>query len=336
MEKKEVPKVSFIIPTLNADRTLEMCLKAIHTQIYPLNKIEIILVDGGSSDKTLSIAKKYNVKIINNSHVFQEPGKTLGSKNAKGDIIFYIDSDNILGSRNWLKNITQPYIKEKKVDGFLPQTFPPKDSHSLNRYLGYLFTDPLTYFVYQRMANPLDYSSVYIPFKQEKQYILFQFLDDSYPLFGYAQGVGVIKKFIHGKFKGKDDMLSGIELMKRGGIIAYVPSATVYHYHVDGFNKFIKKYTWRTRNNLYQKYNNVGLRNRTSYLNTAQKIRTIIFIPYAFSIIFPLITTIHLWLKFKDRVMLWHFPATIIMGFIITKELLQYIFRKKMKLGNYE
>ena len=56
------PKVSFIIPTLNRERTIKACLKSIGDQTYP-NK-EIIIVDGGSRDKTLSIASKYATKIV--------------------------------------------------------------------------------------------------------------------------------------------------------------------------------------------------------------------------------------------------------------------------------
>ena len=58
------PQISIIIPTLNAARVLEPCLKSIKKQSY--KKYEIIIADGGSSDNTLIIAKKYHCIVIKN------------------------------------------------------------------------------------------------------------------------------------------------------------------------------------------------------------------------------------------------------------------------------
>jgi cellulose synthase/poly-beta-1,6-N-acetylglucosamine synthase-like glycosyltransferase len=64
MSKKKFPKVSFVIPALNAENFLPSCIISIRTQHYPQNKIEILIVDGGSTDRTLEIAKKYNAVIL--------------------------------------------------------------------------------------------------------------------------------------------------------------------------------------------------------------------------------------------------------------------------------
>jgi cellulose synthase/poly-beta-1,6-N-acetylglucosamine synthase-like glycosyltransferase len=52
---EKIPKVSFVIPTFNSERTLEECLSSISNQDYP--DMEIIVVDNGSDDKTVEIAK---------------------------------------------------------------------------------------------------------------------------------------------------------------------------------------------------------------------------------------------------------------------------------------
>ena len=60
------PTITIVIPTLNSQQVLYTCLKSVIEQNYPKTKLEIIVVDGGSVDDTLSIAQKFNVKMINN------------------------------------------------------------------------------------------------------------------------------------------------------------------------------------------------------------------------------------------------------------------------------
>ena len=82
--------VSVIIPTKNCeDRNLAMCFNSIKNQSYP--NIEIIVVDDHSIDKTREICERY-------AKVFLAKGPTgsqrnFGAKIAKGDFIFFIDSD---------------------------------------------------------------------------------------------------------------------------------------------------------------------------------------------------------------------------------------------------
>ena len=100
--------ISVLIPTLNAGRMLEGCLQSIAEQDYPKELVEIILPDGGSTDNTLEIAQKYTNKIYPNPLKTGESGKAEALKHASGDIIAFIDSDNILPSLDWLRRMTAP------------------------------------------------------------------------------------------------------------------------------------------------------------------------------------------------------------------------------------
>lgn len=335
LNQVELPLVSFIIPTLNAGRFLGGCLQAITKQAYPKDKIEIIVADAGSSDNTREIANKFGAKIIENPEILHEPGKTIASKAAKGELLFYTDADNTIVGKEWLMAMVKPYLSEDNVLGLLPQTTAPPDSPSINRYLGYLFTDPLTWFIYGAAANPADYHKRYKPLIANQDYEIYQFRAEDHPLFGLSQGVGVSKTFQRGGLGQADDILSGIQLIKQGGRIAYVPKAHVYHYHVDGLANFMAKYRWRVRHNLNQQVKGMGMVNRLQYYDLGKKFRRLLFIPYSLTLIGPLIDSVRLCIRFRDEVMLWHGPACLVLSWLILSEYGRKMFKLPTKLGEY-
>jgi glycosyltransferase involved in cell wall biosynthesis len=331
------PKITFIIPTLNALKHLPNLIKSIESQNYPKNLVEIIISDGGSTDGTIKYCQKKHLRVLNNPEIIHEPGKSIASKFAQGNILFYTDADNYLATPKWIKLMTQPYLDNPKIRGFLPQTEAPPDSSPINRYFGYLYTDPFSWFVYQNGANPKDYQKLYQPRLSKNNYQIYQFSKDNPPLFGLSQGVGIINTFKRDNFSQNDDILAGLALIRCGSLIAYVPRASLYHYHIDSFPQFISKYTWRIRNNLNQNYRNMGFTQRKKYLSKIQLMRAYLFIPYTLSLIFPLLDATYLSFKYRNLVMFWHLPVSITLALIMIKESIQkYIFRLNIKLNQYE
>ncbi|ENX3948377.1 glycosyltransferase family 2 protein [Photobacterium damselae] len=95
-------KVSFIIRTLNEGDYLEKTLKSIYSQTY--RNTEVIVVDSGSTDKTIEIALKYDCSVINISKDDWSWGRSLnlGIENSSGDIICVTSGHCILGSDDFL------------------------------------------------------------------------------------------------------------------------------------------------------------------------------------------------------------------------------------------
>ncbi|MBO8161809.1 MAG: glycosyltransferase [Thermosipho sp. (in: Bacteria)] len=94
MENKEKPLVSVITPTYNSEKTIERCLESIKDQTY--KNVEIIVVDKGSTDKTVEIAKKYTDKVFVINARERSEQLNFGIKKAKGKYIYRVDSDFIL------------------------------------------------------------------------------------------------------------------------------------------------------------------------------------------------------------------------------------------------
>ena len=115
MEQSHLPRITFGIPTLNEEKRLEVCLKSIFCQKYPKSKIEIIVIDGGSSDKTIEIAKKNNIKILINYRKLPEPGLALAYQVAKGNYMVFMATDNILYDENWIIKMVQPFIDKPDI-----------------------------------------------------------------------------------------------------------------------------------------------------------------------------------------------------------------------------
>lgn len=82
--------VSVIIPTKNAERTLETTLQSIKSQTY--KNIEIIVVDNHSTDATLAIARKYATKVFTKGPE-RSTQRNYGVENSKGEYIAWFDAD---------------------------------------------------------------------------------------------------------------------------------------------------------------------------------------------------------------------------------------------------
>lgn len=83
--------VSVIVPTYNSQKTIERCLVSIKAQTY--KRIELIVIDKLSSDKSIGIAKKYANSVYTFNATERCQQKNFGISKSKGEFIFFIDSD---------------------------------------------------------------------------------------------------------------------------------------------------------------------------------------------------------------------------------------------------
>jgi len=87
-------KISIIIPTKNGQNTIQACLESIFSQSI-INNCEVIIIDSGSEDKTLEIAKNFPVKIYQIKPEEFGHGRTrnLGVNLSQGEFVFFTVQD---------------------------------------------------------------------------------------------------------------------------------------------------------------------------------------------------------------------------------------------------
>ncbi|MFT4311010.1 MAG: glycosyltransferase [Candidatus Woesearchaeota archaeon] len=107
------PFISVIIPAYNEEKNIVNCIKSVKASNYPQEKLEIIVVDDGSTDKTVKLAKKLGVKILKLNHKGKPNALNEGIKKSKHDFVLTIDADTVL-DKDCIKNIVFPF-KESDV-----------------------------------------------------------------------------------------------------------------------------------------------------------------------------------------------------------------------------
>lgn len=99
-----MPKFSIIVPVYGVEKYIGKCLDSIQNQTY--KDYEVIVVNDGTKDKSMDIVKKYDVKIINQENQGLSVARNTGVKNAKGDYLLFVDSDDTI-EKDLLKELNK-------------------------------------------------------------------------------------------------------------------------------------------------------------------------------------------------------------------------------------
>lgn len=108
--KEATISVSIIIPALNEERMIGRCLESLAKLNFSRDLFEVILVDNGSSDRTIEIARSFEERI--HLTVCEKTGvrisalRNLGAQTARGDILAFLDAD-CLAPQDWLERIVE-------------------------------------------------------------------------------------------------------------------------------------------------------------------------------------------------------------------------------------
>ena len=242
--------LSIVIPTLNSEKTLGACLRAIRSQSLPKTDYEIVIADAGSSDRTLEIAKEHDVgTIAENPLKTGEAGKAAGIKAAKGDIIALIDSDNILPDPDWLKRMLAAFSDPETVAAEPLEYTWRKNDPALTRYFALLgMNDPICLFTgnYDRMcAVTGKWTELPVRQKDMGDCLKLELTADALPTIG-ANGFVFRRSLLDGvkwePYLFDIDILYG-RILKEGSVSVAKVKTGIVHLYCARLGDFVRKQT---------------------------------------------------------------------------------------------
>ncbi|MFA5358744.1 MAG: glycosyltransferase [Patescibacteria group bacterium] len=279
--------VSIVMPTFNSARTLEAALAAIKNQNYPADKVEIIIADAGSTDKTRQIANKYTNLIFDNPLTTGEAGKAVAVKKAKGDIVALIDSDNILPTNDWLEKMVAPF-DDPEIIGSEPleYTYRPTD-HYITRYCALIgMNDPLCYFLgnYDRYSFlSKKWNGLQIKVEEQDDYLKVFLEPGKMPTIG-ANGTMIRKQYLQNVGDYLMDIDIIYDLVASGKNKFAKVKVGIIHLFGGSLKTFYRKQKRRVKDYLY--FKDKG--NRSYPWKSQSRVGLVKFVVYCL-LIFPLI-----------------------------------------------
>lgn len=105
-KSRDYPKISVVIPVKNGESHIQELLDSLMQVDYKKDKLEIIVVDGNSTDKTREIVSKYPVKLLTEEHPGLNGARNTGLRHSSGEIIAFTDFDCVI-PKNWANKIVE-------------------------------------------------------------------------------------------------------------------------------------------------------------------------------------------------------------------------------------
>lgn len=132
-----LPVVDVIIPTLDCHSKLKKCLASVEKQDYEGEVVKII-VDAGSKDDTIAVAREFNCRTFEVKGIFLNGingARHYGELRGKGEFVWVLDSDNYLIENSVLRDLIGAFNLKEEVNISMPILSYDHLSPSFNRYM---------------------------------------------------------------------------------------------------------------------------------------------------------------------------------------------------------
>ena len=298
--------ISIIMVTYNSEQTIEIALKSIRNQEFDQNQIELLVLDGGSTDKTVEIAEKYDAKIVTNEHRLPEPGKIKGMQLACGKYVLIMDSDEEMASRTILKERYDLLESYEYLHCISIGTVNPPGYNPIGIYINAV-GDPFSCFVYRTYKLGMNRLIWEKNILQENKICIGKFSHDDIRPIGDS-GVMMDLKYIHENYAREmtfENTATLFDMIIRDtGYVGCIKDDDHIHRSKSDFRTYIKKLKFRIVNNVNQ-VENVGYGARAQNSNRLN-MRKYAFPFYTISLILPIFDGIRMTKNYSSMVFLLH------------------------------
>lgn len=211
-----MPETSIIIRTFNEEKHIGNILRAITEQGY--SNYEIIIVDSGSTDATIKIAKEFPVRIIGIKSRDFTFGYALnvGCREARGKYIVSVSAHVIPASSDWLSNLVAPFENKN-----IAMVYGRQMGHQTSKF-----------------SEKRDFSRLF----RKKSF------NSHVPIYYANNANSAVRKNFWDKHPF-DEYLFGLEdidwakrMTKEGYIVYYEPKAAIYHIHEEKWHQVFNRY----------------------------------------------------------------------------------------------
>ncbi|HID25584.1 MAG TPA: glycosyltransferase family 2 protein [Thermoplasmata archaeon] len=219
-ENIRCPKVSFIMPVLNEEKTIEKCLDSIMNLDYPKDKIEILIAEGPSTDNTHKIVESYakkckNIKLLENPTGNTAVGRNICIEHATGKMLMNY-SGHVVAEKNLLRVLALKLLRlPKEVAGVGCSNISPEEGQN--------FVGKVSGVAFSSFMGGKNFFPQNAVFNEEK------FVDHMSFTCYRKEVVEEVKGFDPEFWCGQDAELD-IRIKKAGYKILYTPETRVYHF----------------------------------------------------------------------------------------------------------
>lgn len=298
---------SFVMATYNSERTIEKALHSIRKQDFNQDEIEILVVDGGSTDRTLDIAEMYGAIILNNPQRLPEAAKMIGLKAAKGKYLCIMDSDEEIPKYDMLtkrRNVLAHYPELKCLEiGYST----PKNWDACSHYISAV-GDPFSCFVYRTLKDSMEGLIIRKGIYNDSLecYVARYNKSDIKPIgdSGVVMDIEYLNEHYTHLFGEVTTAVLFDKMIEDTEYVGFLKGDVVNHYSNASFKTYLRKLKFRVINSVFD----VSGSGYAKKAETNKKLlrRKYIFPFYTASVIFPVIDGIRMCVNYKHPIFLLH------------------------------
>ncbi len=287
-------KFSIVMATLNAERTIGKALKAIRDQEYPQELVEVLVVDGNSTDSTRAIAGEFKCRIVENPRVEPVSAKLIGLREATGDYLIYCDSDEVMEDRRALQKRALAFMENPSVHIVFAEGYKtPAGAPFVSRFINE-FGDPFSMFYYRLSKDcrffPEDIAATANVVRQTVDYTVYELKGGAeQPIMENAALANATDlTFFRKNYPDLLDKPWGpvhffYHMQNLTKQFAITRNDAVVHFSSDTWGGFLRKIKWRIKNNIFSTGGgggDSGFLGREKYSGARANLRKFLFVPY--------------------------------------------------------